>query len=124
VLFGLPAASVLSRAAVLIAMRLLPYASGKSRILTAPPAVTQGILAVAAVSLAAVTLFLPVPALASLAALAVFWRTAWKKLGGSTGDVLGATIEIAEVVFLLVMCGGPRGNLALTGAFSYFHLGG
>ncbi len=124
VLFGLPAAAVLARSAALIAMRLLPYASGRGRILKTPPAITPGILAVAAVSTAVVVLFLPVPALVSLAALTAFWRLAWKKIGGSTGDVLGATIEIAEVVFLLAMCGGPRGGIALTGGYSYLHLGG
>jgi adenosylcobinamide-GDP ribazoletransferase len=124
VLFGLPAAAVLSRAAALLAMRLLPYAGGKGRILRVPPAITPGVLGVAAVSLVIVLLFLPVPGLASLAVLALFWRIAWKKIGGSTGDVLGATIEIAEVVFLLALTSGQRGNLAFAGGFSYLRLGG
>ncbi len=124
VLLALPASAVLSRTAALIAMRLLPYVTGPSRILTARPAVTPGRVVLAAVILLAVSLFLPVPSLAALAALAIFWRIAWKKIGGSTGDVLGATIEIAEAVFLLALTAAARGNLAMIGLFSYLHGGG
>ena len=46
---------------------------------------------------------LPIPTVAALAVLALFWRMSWKRIGGCTGDVLGATIEIAEIVFLLAL---------------------
>ena len=45
-LAGIPAAAVLSRAACLLAMRVLPYASGESRTLRAAPSVGPGLLAV------------------------------------------------------------------------------
>jgi adenosylcobinamide-GDP ribazoletransferase len=124
ILAALPAAAVLSRTAALIAMRLLPYVTGESRILSARPAVGPGLLVLASAVLLAAFVLFPVPSLVSFAALAVLWRIAWKRIGGSTGDVLGATIEIAEVVFLLALSAAARSNLAMIGLFSYFETGG
>jgi adenosylcobinamide-GDP ribazoletransferase len=120
-LAGIPAAAVLSRSACLLAMRVLPYVSGESRTLRASPVVGPRLLAVAACALALVTAFLPVPSLASLLAAGLFWRLSWKKIGGSTGDVLGATIEIAEIVFLLALAAGARSQFVLVGGFSYWN---
>jgi len=48
---------------------------------------------------------------AALAGLALFWRLSWKKIGGSTGDVLGATIEIGEVLFFLALAAAEKAGL-------------
>jgi adenosylcobinamide-GDP ribazoletransferase len=42
------------------------------------------------------------PSLASAALTAVLGALAWRRLGGVTGDVCGAAIELSELVFLLV----------------------
>ncbi len=110
---ALPAASMLSRGAVLAAMRLLPYARSEAGIISsgtagkAGKAVSRtsgtGLVLLAVVSALVAAVFFPVPVGAALIALALFWRLSWKKIGGCTGDVLGAGIEIAEIVFFLAL---------------------
>ncbi len=53
----------------------------------------------------------PVPAAVALAGLALFWRLSWNKVGGCTGDVLGATIEIGEVLFFLALAATEKAGL-------------
>jgi adenosylcobinamide-GDP ribazoletransferase len=108
VLVCLPIAAMFSRSAVLTAMRLLPYVRGDAGILPARSSVGRGALAFAIAALVASLVLLPVATAAGLLVLALFWRLAWKKIGGCTGDVLGATIEIGEIVFLLAAAAVAR----------------
>jgi len=106
-ILALPIASMFSRGAVLAAIRLLPYVRSESGIISASAATAHprgaGLLVLAAASSLIAVVLLPVPVCAALIALALFWRLSWRKIGGCTGDVLGATIEIAEIVFFLAL---------------------
>ena len=120
---ALPIVSMFSRGVVLAAMRMLPYVRSESGIISAaahrrcrPGAKGAGLLVLAAVSTLLAAVLLPVPVGAALIALALFWRLSWKKIGGCTGDVLGATIEIAEIVFFLALVAVLKAPL-LWGAF-------
>jgi adenosylcobinamide-GDP ribazoletransferase len=78
--------------------------------------ITLGVLAgaVAAVAVSAVVIgeplgwTLPLAVVAGLAAAAVLLRHAVRRLGGITGDVMGALIEVAATVTLVVAAIGPR----------------
>lgn len=116
---ALPAVSLFSRGAVLAALRLLPYVRGEAGIISpagAAPAVSRrkgaGIVILAVVSTLAAAALFPVPVGAALIALVLFWRLSWKKIGGCTGDVLGAGIEIAEIVFFLALAATTKTALA------------
>ena len=81
-----------------------------------PAAITLVVLAAAAaaVTVSAVVIgeplgwTLPVAVVAGLAAAFVLQRHAVRRLGGVTGDVLGALIETATTVTLVVAAMGPR----------------
>ena len=78
---------------------------------TVRPAVAAGItLAVLAVAVSVVRtgFTLPLAVVAGLAAAFVLQRHAVRRLGGITGDVLGALIETAATVTLVVAAMGPR----------------
>jgi adenosylcobinamide-GDP ribazoletransferase len=62
----------------------------------------------AAVSITGVGFTLPLAVVAGLAAAFVLQRHAARRLGGITGDVLGALIETAATVTLVVAAMGPR----------------
>jgi adenosylcobinamide-GDP ribazoletransferase len=70
--------------------------------------------AVAAVTLSAVVIgdplgwTLPLAVVAGLAAALVLQRHAVRRLGGITGDVLGALVEVAATLTLVVAAMGPR----------------
>jgi adenosylcobinamide-GDP ribazoletransferase len=106
-ILALPIASLFSRSVVLAAMRVLPYVRSEAGIISASTAAGRttgtGLLVLAAASTLLAAVLLPVPVGAALIALALFWRLSWRKIGGCTGDVLGATIEIAEIVFFLAL---------------------
>ena len=112
---ALPVASMFSRGAVLAAMRFLPYARSESGIIStsaaAPRTKGTGLLVLAAATSLLAAVLLPVPVGAALIALALFWRLSWRKIGGCTGDVLGATIEIAEIVFFLALAAVTKAGL-------------
>ncbi|HVP20139.1 MAG TPA: adenosylcobinamide-GDP ribazoletransferase [Spirochaetia bacterium] len=119
VLLVLPLLSAFSRTTVLPALRLLPYVRSSGGIISGSGAGAgqAGRLVLAAVVIAAVAAFLPIPAAVALLALAGFWRLSWKRIGGCTGDVLGASIEMAEIAFLAALA--AQVHLALSvGAFS------
>jgi adenosylcobinamide-GDP ribazoletransferase len=104
-LISIPLMCAFSRTAVLFCVQILPYARAEKGILRARPARSAPLLAVACAATAATAALLPVPTLAASMALAGFWALAHRKTGGYTGDVLGASIELAEIVFLLsVVC--------------------
>jgi adenosylcobinamide-GDP ribazoletransferase len=62
----------------------------------------------AAVSITGLGFMLPLAVVAGLAAAFVLQRHAARRLGGITGDVLGALIETAATVTLVVAAMGPR----------------
>lgn len=104
--FALIASGALSRLAIVIILVLLPPArkDGLGAGIANPPPLTTGVAA--ALTCTAVLFLLP-PAMATLslvltAAMAalIAWG-AWRKIGGFTGDVLGATAQLAEVAVLL-----------------------
>ena len=77
---------------------------------TVRPAVAAGITLAAlavAVSVVRTGLTLPLAVVAGLAAAFVLQRHAVRRLGGITGDVLGALIETAATVTLVVAAMGP-----------------
>jgi adenosylcobinamide-GDP ribazoletransferase len=109
VLIGiLPVMSMFSRSTVIIAMRMLPYARGEEGILSTESAIGAFPLALALIVVAISAALLPVPTVIALLAAVLFWVVSWGKIGGCTGDVLGATIEISEIVFLLAFVAAGR----------------
>ncbi len=108
---ALPVMSMFSRSAVLPAMRVLPYARAESGIISTGASPRRVPLVPAASAIAVAAALLPLPIGASLIACALFWRLSWKKIGGCTGDVLGATIEIGEIVFLLALTAQVKSGL-------------
>ena len=103
ILAGLPVIMMFSRTVVVLAMRVLPYVSAGPRILPARPSLPPGLIVLAVIVTVASIILLPVPLLAASLVLAVFWRISWNRIGGCTGDVLGASIEIAEIAALMLM---------------------
>ncbi len=116
VLLALPIVSAFSRTTVLAALRVLPYARDKGGIISAGPSVSVRLTVAAASVVLAVGVLLPIPTAVALLALAAFWRLSWKRIGGCTGDVLGASIEIAEIAFLAALAAMAHGGVGL-GAF-------
>jgi adenosylcobinamide-GDP ribazoletransferase len=109
VLIGaLPVMSMFSRSTVLIAMRMLPYVRGEEGILSTESAIGVFPLVLSLVVVALSAALLPVPTIIALLAAVLLWLMSWKKIGGCTGDVLGATIEITEIVFLLAFIAAGR----------------
>lgn len=103
IIAGLPVISMFSRTAVLLAMRVLPYVRTGGGILPSRPVPSTGLIILAVLVSFASAILLPIPILAAVLVLVVFWRVSWNKIGGCTGDVLGASIEIAEIAALLTL---------------------
>jgi adenosylcobinamide-GDP ribazoletransferase len=108
---ALPIACLLSRSMVLPALQLLPYVRGESGIISAPAVRVRGRTAFGAAAALIAMVLLPVPSAAALAGAGLFWRLSWKKIGGCTGDVLGATIEIGEVLFFVALAAVQKAGL-------------
>ena len=119
---SLPVAGLFSRSVVLVALRVLPYVRGKSGILARKPSKGAGLAVLGGVSVLIALVLLPIPVAAALAGLVVFWRVAWRKIGGCTGDVLGATIQIAEIAFFVALA--ATANAGLHPGLLYALLGG
>ena len=111
-----PVLTMFSRSTVLIGLRMLPYVRSVEGILTPQASIGAFPLVLALLVVVLSAALLPVPTVVALLAAIVFWIISWKKIGGSTGDVLGATIEISEIVFLLTLVAVGREE-AQWGAF-------
>lgn len=102
---ALIAAAVLSRAVLPAVMAGLPpvRSDGLSRGVGVPgrSAVIAALFLGAAIALTATGWALMLPALAALVAVLLVAATARAKIGGQTGDILGATQQMAEIVLLL-----------------------
>jgi adenosylcobinamide-GDP ribazoletransferase len=103
VLFALPVLTAFSRTVVLAALRFLPYARSKGGIIRPESSSSPGIVVLAASVIIVVGILMPIPTAVALLVLAAFWRLSWKRIQGCTGDILGASIEIAEIVFLATL---------------------
>jgi adenosylcobinamide-GDP ribazoletransferase len=121
-LAALPAAHALSRAVAVATMTALPPAAGSGLGASSVLALSRRrALSGAAAGLAVAVALLGVAALgaAAAAALAAFLlgRLATRRIGGVTGDVLGAVQQLAEILVLLaaaaaVSAGGWRSPLS------------
>ncbi len=100
VLLALPVLTAFSRTTVLLALRVLPYVRSKGGIISSG---SPGLFVLAGAVIVLVGILLPIPTVVGLLCLAAFWRLSWKRIGGCTGDVLGASIEIAEIAFLAAL---------------------
>jgi len=105
---ALPLCTMLARTAVIIALRVLPYVRATEGTLAATTRASPLLVAGGIVAAALAAALLPIPTAAALVALAVFWLVSRKKIGGCTGDVLGATIEIAEISFLAALAAAVK----------------
>jgi adenosylcobinamide-GDP ribazoletransferase len=108
---------VAGRAALVVTMALLPYARPEGG-LAAPFYRRHSMLAaLSAEVILLLTAWLVldmaglIAACASLAAVLIFAVYTWRRIGGATGDTLGAACEIAELVPAMAM------------AAWYFHAG-
>ena len=101
---GLIAAGALSRAPMAVLIAALPNArgAGLSHITGAPPrgAVTAALVIGAAVAFLCTGLALLPMALAAAATTGLLARAAQKRIGGQTGDILGAAQQLAELAAL------------------------
>jgi adenosylcobinamide-GDP ribazoletransferase len=114
-LAALPAAHALSRAAAVAAMTALPAAGdtglGASYVRSLS---RRRALAGAAAGLGIALALLGLPALVAAAAAALatlaLGRLATRRVGGVTGDVLGAVQQLGEILVLLVAAAATTGN--------------
>lgn len=101
------AAAMLSRAAMAALMTALPLArpGGLARAVGAPPVVASGVAAGIAVVAAMVLLgWLGLLAALWVAVIAIGWGAIAKaKIGGQTGDILGAMQQLAEIGVLALL---------------------
>ncbi len=97
-------------------MRALPYVRSTG-ILNPTVSMTVPLVVLACVVVLAIFVVFPIPTAVAALALALFWRLSWKRIGGCTGDVLGGTIEIAEIVFLVAFAGAEALGFPLGGVW-------
>jgi adenosylcobinamide-GDP ribazoletransferase len=112
----LPLAHAVSRAATVVLLRLLPYGGDEAHAKAKPLArQVDGLdllvaLVWAALVFAVAALYVPVAALAAAGAVSMavtLWMARWlhRRLGGYTGDALGATQQFCELAVLLAVLG-------------------
>lgn len=106
--WALVAASVLSRTAMVLLWGTLRPArrTGLSAHAGRPRAATCRLAAVIGIGLCAALLPLGTAALCTIAAILAVGSVgliAWRKIGGQTGDVLGAAQQVAEIAVLLTL---------------------
>ncbi|WP_424830856.1 adenosylcobinamide-GDP ribazoletransferase [Ruegeria sp.] len=106
-LTGVLAACMFSRAVMPALMHALPNArnSGLSHSVGAPPlfAVLAGIGLAILLALLLLGAQAVLPMICALFAAAIVARIARIKIGGQTGDILGAAQQVSEIVFLLAL---------------------
>jgi adenosylcobinamide-GDP ribazoletransferase len=99
---------VLARVAVLGLMCALPYASPGGMAETAMARLPRQTGWLLVIGVAVVALFIAPSALVATAAItALVGAVARRTLGGATGDVYGATVELIETAVLLVLATAP-----------------
>ena len=107
-LWPLLVAPVLARWAVVVVARAFPSARSEGMAAYFRRGLTNAAVAVATATAVAISALAGYPALVVWAAAAlVMLGLAWlaqARLGGLTGDVYGATIELVETVVLVVVC--------------------
>jgi adenosylcobinamide-GDP ribazoletransferase len=101
-------AAIVGRSLVLVSAGLARYArpEGTGRIIIEATTPRDALGAAAAILILAAILSRGAGLLAAAATLALAWgltRLASRKLGGVTGDTLGALVELGEVTFLVVL---------------------
>ncbi|EEE37351.1 cobalamin-5-phosphate synthase [Rhodobacteraceae bacterium KLH11] len=106
-LTGVMVACVFSRALMAAVMKFLPNArqTGLSHSVGAPPisAVLAGLVLAALYALGLMGSMAWAPMLLAVIACVIVARIAKAKIGGQTGDILGATQQITEITFLLTL---------------------
>lgn len=106
---ALVAAHGVGRACAVVAMRATPYVrdAAEAKVKPVPQGVAPASVAVALASVLWVPFALPWAALL-VAAITAWWllRQARRLIGGHTGDVLGATEQVAATAFLLGCAAG------------------
>jgi len=105
-------AAAVSRTLVLIAAGLAPYArpEGTGRPIVAATSVVDSLWSIVAALAAGAILSGELGLLASIAALLVAWAVthhATHQVGGVTGDILGAVVELGELVYLVILASFP-----------------
>jgi adenosylcobinamide-GDP ribazoletransferase len=101
-------AAVVSRTLILVASGLAPYAhrEGTGRTIVEATTVIDSLWSVVAALALGALLAGEAGLLASVLALFVTWsltHLATQKLGGVTGEILGAVVELGELVYLVVL---------------------
>jgi adenosylcobinamide-GDP ribazoletransferase len=101
-------AAAVSRTLILIAAGLAPYArrEGTGRPIVAATSVVDSLWSIVAALAVGAVFSGELGLLASIAALLVGWaitHQATERLGGVTGDILGAIVELGELVYLLIL---------------------
>jgi adenosylcobinamide-GDP ribazoletransferase len=101
-------AAAVSRTLILVAAGLAPYARphGTGQVVVEATTVTDALWSVVAALVVGATLAGESGLIASAAALLVAWtlsHLANQRLGGVTGDILGAVVELGELAYLVVL---------------------
>jgi len=99
-------AAMMSRATMGLAMHLMPPARADGlSVLTGQPSLTTALIGIA-LSLGAGWMLLGINALwltlAGFAVASLLWQLALRKIGGQTGDILGATQKLSETAMLVL----------------------
>jgi adenosylcobinamide-GDP ribazoletransferase len=101
-------AAAVSRTLILVAAGLAPYArpQGTGQVVVEATTVTDSLWSVVAALVLGAVLAGEAGLVASAAALLVAWtlsHIANQRLGGVTGDILGAVVELGELAYLVVL---------------------
>jgi adenosylcobinamide-GDP ribazoletransferase len=111
-LVAFPLSCMLARTSAIVCLSILPYARAEKGILAPGSGVSLPLAIVSLLILGGIAVLIPVPAACAFVAMGALWLLAWRKIRGCTGDVLGATIELAEIAFLAALAAeASRGAL-------------